>query len=353
MSERVLLVSGPVAGGIRRHLESLARGLPPLGWEPALAAPASVPLGVPLPRFPVELGDRPRPAADMRALPALRRAAAEWRPDVIHAQGVKAALLCLLAFPGGAPPAVISFQNLWHGGPLTVPLRLLAGRAAATVAITGAVRDSLASHGIPLRGLHVIPNGIDPTRFSPAPARDEGPFTVAFLGRLTEEKGVPMLLEMARLLDPEAGIRLLVAGDGPLRGLVEQAAREGLLTYLGQQEDAARVYHAADAVVMPSLSEGQGLTAVEAMACGLPVVASRVGGLAEVVLDSETGLLVPPGDAGAAAAAVRRLAAAAGLRAVMGTAGRRRVLEHFTEDVMLRRLTAVYAGVAPGALRKR
>src|SRR5262249_32649698 len=121
---------------MRRHLEALATGLPPRGLRIAAAVPSAVGLGAPIERFHLELGDRPRPASDLSSLHALRRIARDWRPEIVHAHGVKAALLTLSAFRRGQPPAVVTFHNLWQGGPLTLPLRLVSHRAAAAIAVS-------------------------------------------------------------------------------------------------------------------------------------------------------------------------------------------------------------------------
>src|SRR5437016_2464719 len=133
---RVLLVCGPAVGGIRRHLDSLAAGLPPHGFRVAAAVPPMVDLGRSIQRFDLELGDRPRPASDLSSLHALLRVAREWRPDIVHAHGVKAALLALSAFRRGRPPTVVTYHNLWQGGPLTLPLRLISLRAGAGIAVS-------------------------------------------------------------------------------------------------------------------------------------------------------------------------------------------------------------------------
>jgi len=346
--QRVLLLSGPAVGGMRRHVESLAAGLPERGFEAAVAAPGAMELGPRTARFCLELGDRPRPASDLGTLRALRRAVQEWRPDLVHAHGVKAALLALGSALPGRPPVVVTFHNLWQGGPLTLPLRLATQRAAGAVAVSQAVRAHLAAHGIRPRELAVIPNGLDPALFPQAllPPPDR-PFTAAFLGRLTEEKGVRVLLEAARLAPDTPELRFVVAGDGPLRAAVErEAQRDGSrLEYRGHQEDVLTIYHAADAVLMPSLAEGHPLTALEAMACGLPLVASRAGGLPEIVRERETGLLVPANEARALTDAVIALAGDRDRARALGAAGRRRVEAEFTLERMLERLTAVYQGV--------
>lgn len=379
---RVLLVCGPAVGGMRRHLESLAAGLPARGFAAAVAAPAMLTLETPVPRFEVQLGDRPRPASDLGALVGLRRAVREWRPALVHAHGVKAALLALGSPLPGRPPVVITFHNLWHGGPLTLPLRLVTLRAAAVVAVSEAVRERLEAHRIRPRALTVIPNGLDLSRFPwvqtpdvrgqmpvqteasalgaeaaagvcrPAPAAclSPPPFTAAFLGRLTREKGVPVLLEAVHALSDCPGLRFLIAGDGPLRAAVAAVAERpgSSLEYVGQQENVLDIYQTADAVVMPSLAEGHPLTALEAMACGLPVIASRAGGLPEVVVEDETGLLVPVGDAAALAVAIRALAGDPERARALGAAGRRRVEQEFSVERMLERVARVYREVLEG-----
>jgi glycosyltransferase involved in cell wall biosynthesis len=345
---RVLLVCGPATGGMRRHVADLAREMPTHGWEVAVAAPDSVRHVVAGATYPLAIGDRPRPLADLRAVFELRRWTEALGPDLVHAHGVKAALIALLARRTGSPPVVVTVHNLCRGGWLTFPLRWLAPRATAAIAVSEAVHRRLEEHAVAFRRLEVIPNGIDPERFPPAPARPaDRPFTVAFVGRLTEEKGVRVLLEAQRTLPHSVPLRLVVAGDGPLRALVEAEARQpGSRTqFLGHQDEVLSVYHAADAVVMPSFAEGHPMTALEAMACSLPVIGSRVGGLPEIVVEGETGLLVPTGDAAALSQAMAELAADPKRGRTFGAAGRRRVEAQFTEERMLDRVISVYTNV--------
>jgi glycosyltransferase involved in cell wall biosynthesis len=336
---------------MRRHLEALAGSLPRRGFQVAAALPPGVHLEAPIERFDLMLGDRPRPASDLGCLHDLRRFAQGWRPDLVHAHGVKAALLTLSAFRRSQPPVLVTFHNLWHGGPLTLPLRIVSLRAVAAIAVSDAVRACLAEHGVRPRKLVVIRNGLDLSSFQPASASSpDRPFTVAFVGRLTEEKGVNVLLQAVSLIPESTGIRVRVAGEGPLRASVEAvAARCGRLEYLGHQTDVLPVYHSAGAVVIPSLSEGHPLAALEAMACSLPVVASRIGGLPETVINEETGLLVPAGDARALAGALHRLEGDPFLRRSMGSAGRARVEAEFTVDRMLDQISAVYRQALGGS----
>jgi len=234
--------------------------------------------------------------------------------------------------------------------------RLAAGRCDRLIAVSRTVgRYHARKSGLPLAGYAVIPNGVDLKEY----CRDErrrrelrerlglssGTVVAAFVGRLAEEKGVDVLLAAMRLLaDRASGIHLIVAGDGPKRAIVERflAARAGAaITFLGFTDDVRAVLSAADMLVMPSRWEGFPLTVAEAMAAGLPVVATGAGGLADVVLDGQTGLLIEKEDPPSLADAMTKLAQNAELRLRLGAAGRKRVEDHFTID----RLVGAYEGL--------
>ena len=144
------------------------------------------------------------------------------------------------------------------------------------------------------------------------------PPEVLYVGRLSPEKGILELVQATQ------GIKLTVAGDGPLRAQVP-----GALGFVPHHE-LPPLYERAAVVAVPSHREGFGVACAEAMAAGRPVVASAVGGLLDLVVDGETGLLVPPHNVGALRAALERLLGDAELCARMGAAGRERIREHFT-----------------------
>jgi glycosyltransferase involved in cell wall biosynthesis len=183
-------------------------------------------------------------------------------------------------------------------------------RARLTVCASTALAEAAQSLGA--RRVEVIPGGVH----LPADVADEAdPPEVLYAGRLSEEKGVRELAEAAR------GLPLVVAGDGPLRPLLPQAL--GFVPH----EELGRLYDRAAVVACPSRREGFGVACAEAMAHARPVVASAVGGLLDLVVDGETGMLVPPRDAEALRAALERLLADRELRARLGTAARRRAEE--------------------------
>ena len=177
------------------------------------------------------------------------------------------------------------------------------------------------------REMRVVPVGVTVPDVTAEP--DE-PAHVLFDGRLSEEKGVLELVEAARDLP------LVVVGDGPLRDRVP-----GALGFVPSAE-LPGYFDRAAVVVCPSRREGYGVVARQAMAHGRPVVATAVGGLAEAVVDGETGLLVPAGDMAALRAALGRLLGDAELRARLGAAGRERVRERYSRDVAAAATLAAY-----------
>jgi glycosyltransferase involved in cell wall biosynthesis len=231
-------------------------------------------------------------------------------------------------------------------------------RVDRVVAISRRIRDVLVGVGVAPERIRIIPSGVDVARFVDSEAsRDTvretewcvGPSdpVILVVGALVHRKGHAGLLEAAHLLQA-AGLRVCYAfcGDGECRGDLErQAERLGLsraVHFMGWRGDVPRLLAGADAVAVPSLHEGLGVAALEAMAAGRPVVASRTGGLAEVVSQGETGWLVPPGDprelAQAIAAAVRDPARAK----LYGTAGRARVSREYGMERMVADNAALY-----------
>jgi glycosyltransferase involved in cell wall biosynthesis len=154
---------------------------------------------------------------------------------------------------------------------------------------------------------------------------------VAFVGRLSPEKAPEVLLRAVR----GTGLTLLVAGEGPLRDVLEAEADAGQVRFLGFLPDVASVLAAADVLALPSRTEGLPMAALEAMAAGLPVVASAVGSLPEVLADG-AGVLVPPGDVSALRRALERLSSPK-VRAAVGAEGRRRVESRYAATTMARR----------------
>ena len=199
-------------------------------------------------------------------------------------------------------------------------------RAKLVIAASTALAQAASLLGA--RDVRVIPSGVDlPAEIGP----EADPPEVLYAGRLSEEKGVLELVEATR------GMRLVVAGDGPLRARVPAA--RGFVP----NDELQGLYARAAVVTCPSRREGFGVACLEAMAHGRPVVATRVGGLRDLVVDGETGLVVPPRDPEALRAALRRLIADPDLRRRLGAAGRQRARERFSWDAVTSAVVDAYA----------
>ena len=225
-------------------------------------------------------------------------------------------------------------------------------------------------YGAQLSRLALVPCGVDIRTFRPMNRREarnelglpEGP-TVIYVGRLVPRKGVDTLVEAFALLPRRLNARLVIVGGEPGgEGSAEVARLSALarglmvkkrVSFIGSrpQQDLYRYYGAADAAVTVPHYEPFGMTPLEAMACGVPVVGSRVGGIKTSVVDGETGYLIPPQDPKALAGRLLRLLSDGALRDRMGCAGRRRVEEHYTWKHIATLAATTFSAVAAGASR--
>jgi glycosyltransferase involved in cell wall biosynthesis len=285
-------------------------------------------------------------------------------PDVVHTHGHVAGVIGRAAAWWAGVPAVVHHLHTLDTSLRARHLRLERVLARVTDRIlccSGAVERHAAERmRLPPPLLLTIPNGIDP---APVIRRQEaaaligspvGP-VLGCLGALTRHKGQEILLRACALLEPETRPGTIVLlGEGPERARLETLAAipelRGRVLFQGLRLDARRILPAFDLLVAPSRErEGLGLAPLEAMDAGLPVVASRVGGLPEVVVDGETGYLVPPDDPAALSAAIHRVLRLPDRGRALGEAGRRRVERTFRAAPMSRRVEAVYEE----ALRER
>jgi glycosyltransferase involved in cell wall biosynthesis len=307
-----------------------------------------------------------------RSLASLRRLARYIRSrgiGLVHSYGLYPNLFALPAARMAGVRCVASIRDL--GDHLPAWRRRLQRWACSladrVVANASAVRAALIRDGYDAGRLDVIHNGIALERFRPRPGcvspREElgiprdAPL-VAMLARLTELKGAEYFLEAAAIVAREQReARFLVVGDSKCLGmgnpayrpaLEDLAARLGLqgrVVFTGFRTDIPELLSELTVAVQPSLSEGLSNVVLESMAAGAPVVATAVGGNAEMVRDGETGLLVPPRDAPALAAGIGRLLAEPNLARRLGAAGRQRVEQCFSLEAMLRHTTALYREV--------
>jgi glycosyltransferase involved in cell wall biosynthesis len=261
----------------------------------------------------------------------------------------------------GVPVVVVAEMaaDLWKGKIERILDRRLATWCDRLVGNSHAVVDFYRELGVPSDRLAMIYSGaaaelpppVDPVEvrasFDFAPAAP----LIVFAGRLAEQKRVGDLLkalDLVQHIEPE--VRTLIAGDGPLRARLEETAHaydlDGRVRFLGHRDDVPRLLAAADMVVLPSAYEGLPNVVLEAMQFGKPVVASAAPGTTEVVVDRETGILVPVGDTRLLARAIRDLVRDPALAKCMGEAGRSRVEAKFRADAMVAQFAELYEKLA-------
>ena len=351
-------------GGAQQYVLSLARGLRG-HYDVTVACASGGPLidrlhaeGIRVIEVP-SLVRTPHPLLDFKALRFLVRLMRRERFDLVHCHSTKAGLLGRIAARMAGVPVVLFTAHGWQFvGDWPFPLRLAmiasewfaARLSTAIICVSDYDRQIALRMGIgtPER-LVVVHNGVDPAPWlgngqAPAPA-GRRPSMAVMVGRLTLQKDPAALLEAWHRVDKPH--RLIIVGDGPLLSDVKrQIQRDGLsnrVALLDPTSDIPSLLQTADVFVQSSRWEGLPLAIIEAMMSGLPVVGTRVGGVAEVVGAGETGLLVPSQNPEALSSALNRLLHDPELRARMGEAGRRRALEHFTEARMIAETAEVYA----------
>ncbi len=349
---RVLHVVRPAAGGIRQHVLSLLNGLDPAQIINSVAAPpefvggmgevrhlfASVPLPI----------DAKLSLSDWRSARILTQVQPQFA-EIVHAHGLRAAWVAALAHRRRPFPLIFTAHNTVEGSlPARLSLAFVARHCTRIVAVSQSVAGSLTACGVPPAKVQVIPNGVDIRHFTPpaasrAEARTalglpETAFVIAAAARLSPEKGLDILLQAA---GQRKNLTFFIAGDGPQLGALLRGLPPNV-RLLGRVDDVRPLLYAADVFAVPSRREGQGIAALEAMAAGLAVVASGVGGLAEMLTDGATALLVPPGDPDALAAALSRLQSDSRLRHSLAQSASALVEERYNLPTMLASLTTLY-----------
>jgi glycosyltransferase involved in cell wall biosynthesis len=238
--------------------------------------------------------------------------------------------------------------------------------ADAFVAMSRAIRDEMQAAGVPVGRIALLPHSVDTERFSPADAGERaalrarlglpGGVLAVYTGRLLRGKGLETLLEAYSTVAREApGLALALVGSGEgqalsvedeLRRRAAEGGLAGRVHFAGRVERVEDWLRAADLFVFPSVFEALGISLVEAAACGLPALASRTGGIVDVVEDGVSGVLVAPGDVLALASGLRALAGDAERRAKMGRDARRTALARFDERDSLDRYRALFREVS-------
>jgi L-malate glycosyltransferase len=304
----------------------------------------------------------PTTEMDLSAAWRLSRIVKQLKPDVIHAHDPHAVAMAALGLSMSTqlakPPLLASRRVDFHmkGNALS---RWKYRQVDCFVCASDAIRAMVVADGVPASHAVTIHEGIDVARAAAAPPADlhaelwlphHAPI-VGNVAALVPHKGQRHLIEAAAIVVrriPDA--RFVIAGEGELRPQLERQIKEHRLEkhvfLVGFRPDVLSVHKAFDVFVMSSLTEGLGTSLLDAMACGKPIVATTAGGMPEVVADRETGLLVPPRDDEALAAAIIQLLDDEGRRRAMGAAGERRVRERFSTERMVQDTLKLYERVA-------
>jgi glycosyltransferase involved in cell wall biosynthesis len=379
-------------GGPALHVAYLTAGLAERGYETTLVAGSlargedsmafvAEELGIKVERID-QLHREISPLRDLFAIVRLALLIRRVRPHILHTHTAKAGAVGRLAalLAGDARPPIV--VHTFHGHVLrgyfdplrTAGFRLLerwlARTSTALVAVSPQVRDDLVALGVaPRERFAVVRLGIE-LEERVAAAQDGrgdsrrilgiGPdrFVVGWIGRMTGVKRTEDVLRaFRRLRDRGIDATLCMIGDGPDRAAVERRAHElGVMRdtlFLGYQEEVAPFYAAFDAMILPSINEGTPVSAIEALAAGRPGVATRVGGVPDVVREGEDGFLVEAGDVDGLAERLARLAADPELRERFGAAGRARVIPRYSVERLVDDVDLLYRSLLESTSAKR
>ena len=344
------------AGGVQVHVADLARRLRDAGHEVRVLAPSAAPADAPWVRVvgrPVRVAYAGTVAPICPSLRSWARVRAEldvFAPDVVHVHEPFTPSTAMFAALAARTPVVATFHAYLDRSRLQRAARPLLRPVARRIASGIAVSDAAASfaHRATDLPLEVIPNGVEVARFRRgAPRRAGTAPTIVWVNRLDPQKGYTVFLDAAAdLLARSPDLRIVVVGDGPLRDAPSRLAPalRSRIDLRGRvpHGDLPSILHAADAFAAPAIGqESFGIVLVEAMAAGVPVVATDIPGYREVVRDGIDGLLVPPGDPTALAAALGRVLGEPDLATRLTAAGQERAAD-FGWDVILPRVIGVY-----------
>lgn len=369
---RIFLLSTSMGmGGADQQILILARWMRARGHEVRIVTLAPLgPMGLEARRegIPTESLELQRSVRDLPRIVRLIRMMRAWRPDVLHSHMVHANLLARAVRPLTRVPALVTtIHSINDGGWLRMAGYRLTNRLVDRVTIISrlAAERYVAIRAVSPERLEVVPNAVDTARFRRLPharaavrkelgLNDE--FVWLAVGRFEDPKDYPtMIAAFARLVTVHPTSRLLLAGQGSLRDQVEKLVRSGgvedRVRFLGVRRDVPELMSAADGYVLSSAWEGMPVVLLEAAAVELPLVATQVGGVSEVVEDGTTGLLVPAGNATALAEAMEKIQALAPeARATMGARGRALVEQRYDTRRVMEIWERLYFEFAPATL---
>jgi len=361
------IIGGGEFGGAERHILNLAEAVDPAEVEMSILclfarpfAEAAEQAGVPHQVLPM------RNKLDFHVVGKMRSAIASFGPDIVHTHGVRANLLGRLAAAQASRPVVTTVHSLLamdYPDPVSrlansLAERVTRGMTCHFIAVSHELRQALIRQGIARERVTAVHNGVDLERFDPVaaggqPLASSPPDVplVAIIARLHAVKGHRLFLQAAKaVLAKKPGVRFLVVGGGPdEKALMKMASDLGISSavhFVGFVDDIPSLLVRLNVLVVASRWEGFGLTAAEALAMAVPVVATDVGGLPEIIRPFETGLLVPFGHNQAMADAVIWILEHGAEAREMAVRGQQVVRREFTAHQMAARTVEVYRKVA-------
>lgn len=351
--------TGP--GGAETIYLQVAAGLRERGWQPhmVVVGPGWVLERVREAGLPADVVET-RGRMDIRYLLGLRRLIRRHRIDLVHAHMFSPAVYASMIGAWTDTPVVATFHGATDTSQGSIGRRFryrLVGKRATVVCVSDRLRfDLAASAGATLSDVRVIPNGVEPEAFARGDGRalrrrygvSDAAILVGALGNIRPAKDFRTLLEAAAALNGEPALRYAIAGQrseplyARLLELRDQLGLSERLSFWGFQDDVPEVMAAFDILAISSSSEGFSLAAIQAMAAGTPVVATRSGGPERIITDGEDGLLVPPGSPGELAAGIRRLVHSPELRERLVERARETVRARFSLGAMLDGYESIY-----------
>jgi glycosyltransferase involved in cell wall biosynthesis len=365
---RIFILSTSMGmGGADQQILTLAQAMKARGHEVRIVALAPLgPMGLEAQRagIPTESLDLHRNLGLVPRFFRLVRMIRAWRPDVLHSHMVHANLMARAARALAPVPALIStIHSINDGGPVRMAAYRLTGGLVDRFTIISqlAAQRDLALGAVPEERLQVVPNAVDTSRFRHLPharaairhelGAGDG-FVWLAVGRFEPAKDYPtMIAAFGRVSAERPHSQLVLVGKGSLKEEVQRLVRqrdlEGRVRLLGVRRDVPELLSGADGYVLSSAWEGMPVVLLEASAVELPVVATKVGGVPEVVEDGTTGLLVPPANPAALAEAMVRIESLAPeARAEMGRRGRALVEEQYGTDRVMQMWERLYSEFA-------
>ena len=377
------MVVRPAAGGMREHLLALSGGLTAKGHEVEVAAPADSDVAIAARGAGFLVHEIPlvgplHPLYDPKAIVALQRVVREGRFDLVHAHGFKAGFIGRLgAMLGGAKVVVVTAHNHVLSRTDTPASarnryrnveRSLAGLVSRYIAVSDSIRLELVDgYGLPPERVITVHNGVEPAPYLAVQDRTQtraefglpdDATVVGLAARFSTQKGLCHLVDAVPLLRAEIpGIIVVIGGAGPLESELRERAvaveATGSIRWPGFVDDIPRFLSTLDVYASPAETEALGIALIEAGLAQIPTVATNVGGVPEVVIDGETGVLVAAGDPSALAHAILGLLRDPERARTLAAAARERCLREFAPERMIERTLVVYAEALAAAKKDR